>query len=495
MHLPTVSMKKLWLIVCCLVACGYLLARTASVPPYNPSDTYSVPQLQADFGFLRRALEEAHPGLYWYTPKDSLDRCFARTAAALNHPMTEAEYWRLLQALVARIHCGHTRLQHSPAYQTWSRQQPHYLFPFTVAIRQNRLFVAANQSTDPTLRPGTELLAIEGHPAREVLARMRGILSGDGYQYGFQDQQLEAGFFDNTYWALYEAKPAYELLVQDSTGHQRRLLPQLRQQTSKASGAPPKPLTTAQQQARQLARLRALTYPANLPATAILRIRGFSYDELENYREYHASVFADLARQRVRRLVIDLRGNTGGNNAIAVDLLKYLLKREFVLTKSALAPVFSPSFMPVGATNDAAFDTTQVKRLPGGLFGFAAATVGPQEPYRQQYFRGKVYVVVDGGTFSAASNFAASLRAQRRITIWGQESGGAEAGANGGILSAVALPQTGMVLQLPHFRLLSACARPQPGRGVRPDIEMVPTPRQLAAHTDAVLQQLPDLLR
>lgn len=150
--------------------------------------------------------------------------------------------------------------------------------------------------------------------------------------------------------------------------------------------------------------------------------------------------------------------------------------------------------MPVGRDSDSAFDTTNVKRLPNGAFGFAAATVGKQRPYRQAYFSGKVVVVIDGGTFSAASNFAASLRAQRRITVVGQESGGAEAGANGGIISSVTLPQTQLVLQLPHFRLLSACAHPELGRGVRPDIEIIPTPRQLAMHTDAVLLQLPRVL-
>ena len=306
----------------------------------------------------------------------------------------------------------------------------------------------------------------------------------------------EAGFFDNTYWELFGAKPTYELLVQDSVGNQRRLVPELQRPNSPGAATPtPPPPTPAEKQARQLARLRTLTYPAGLSATAVLRISSFSYDELEDYRKYHASVFADMAQRRVQQLVIDLRGNTGGNNAIAIDLLKYLLKGDFVLTKSALAPVFAPSFIPVGNNSDAAFDTAQVKRLPNGAFGFAAATVGRQTAYRRQYFHGKVFVVVDGGTFSAASNFAASLRAQRRIVVLGQESGGAEAGANGGILSSVALPQTHMVLQLPHFRLLSACKRPELGRGVRPDVEIIPTPRQLAQHTDAVLLQLGRILR
>ncbi|MGI4875344.1 MAG: S41 family peptidase [Janthinobacterium lividum] len=477
-----------------LLGCLALSLKTfsqAPATPYDPARHYTVAQLQTDFAYVRRALEQAHPALYWYTPKDSLDRAFARTAAALTHPMSEPEYWQLLQTLVARVHCGHTRVQHSAAYRAWFRRQPYPYLPFTVAVRQNRLFIAENQSTAPELRPGTELLAIDGHPTAEVLPRLRSLISGDGYVTGFQDRELEVGFFDAYYWSFYETRPVYPLLVRDSTGRQQQLLPQPR--PAKARPAAP-PLSAEQEHARQLARLHALSYPASLPATALLRISGFSYDELEDYQQFHCQVFAELTQRRIQRLVLDLRGNGGGNNLLSVDLLRYLLKKDFILTKSALAPVFAPFFSQADSTRPAYFDTTQVRRLPGGRFAFANRTVGVQHPYRERYFRGQVVVVVDGGTFSAASNLAASLRAQRRITIVGEESGGGEAGCSGGNISELELPETHLVLYIPHFRMLSACRHPQLGRGVRPDYVVVPTPRQAATHTDAVLLQLPKLL-
>jgi C-terminal processing protease CtpA/Prc len=236
-------------------------------------------------------------------------------------------------------------------------------------------------------------------------------------------------------------------------------------------------------------------YPAELPGTAILRIRGFSYDELEDYKAFHRQLFADLTKRRTKQLILDLRGNAGGNQEISVDIMKYLLKSEFVLNKSALAPVLLPFFSQPDSLKPNYFNPTRVRRLLDGTISFVNSDLGPQRPYRGRYFRGQVVVLVDGGTFSAASNFTASLRAQRRITVIGQETGGAEAGCNGGTISELELPATHLVLQLPHFRMLSACPSPQLGRGVRPDIEVVPTPQQVAAHADAVLTQLPALLR
>jgi hypothetical protein len=488
-------MKRLVLLLVGCLGCLGAAAQPAPPAAYDPAQRYSVAQLQSDFAYLRRALEEVHPGLYWYTPKDSLDRAFARTAAALTHPMAEPEYWQLLQTLVGRVHCGHTRVQHSAAYKAWFRRQPYPYLPFTVAVRQNRLFVAENQSTAPELRPGTELLAIDGHPTAEVLPRLRSLISADGYGTGFQDKELEMGFFDSYYWSFYEAKPTYPVLVRDSTGQQRLLTPLPRPAAPRPLAPMPPPLTAAQNRTRQLDRLRSVRYPAELPATAILRIRGFSYDELEDYKAFHRQLFADLAKRRTKQLIIDLRGNAGGNQEISVDLLKYLLKSDFVLNKSALTPVLFPFFSQPDSTKADYFNPASVRRLPDGTLSFTNPDVGLQQPYRGRYFQGRVVVLVDGGTFSAASNLTASLRAQRPITVIGQETGGAEAGCNGGTISDLELPATHLVLQLPHFRILTACPSPQPGRGVRPDLEVVPTPQQVAAHTDAVLSQLPVLLR
>ncbi len=489
-------MKRIWLVAALAGTINQAAAQAAPPIAYDTAARYPVPQLRADLAYVRRALEEAHPALYWYTPQDSLDQAFAQAEAALTHPMAEPEYWRLLQALVVRVRCGHTRVQHSAAYRAWFRRQPHAYLPFLVTVRHDRLFITQNLSTEPALRPGTELMAIDGHPTAEVLPRLRSLLAGDGYGTRFADHTLEVGFFDEYYWNFYPARPVYPLLVADSTGRQQLLTPQPRPAAAKKP-APPAPTSTAAEElARRLAKRCAVRYPAELPGTAVLRIAEFNYDELEDYRKFHAELFAELKRRRIRRLVLDLRGNGGGNLEIAADLLKYLLKKDFYLTRSALAPVGLPSFMQAAdSTGPAYFAAREVRQLPGGQWAKVSSSNGLQHPYRGHYFRGQVVVLVDEGSFSATSNLAASLRAQRRVVVLGQETGGGEAGCSGGTISELELPATHLVLSLPHFRMLSDCRHPLPGRGVRPDVEVVPTPRQLATYQDALLPQLPALLR
>ncbi|MGI4741251.1 MAG: S41 family peptidase [Janthinobacterium lividum] len=487
-------MKTCFLLLLLLFTRGWAVAQATGATAYDSAARYTVPQLRADLAYVRRALEEVHPALYWYTPKDSLDRAFSRAEAGLTRPLSEPEFWQRVQALVVRVHCGHTRVRHSAAYRAWFRRQPHAYLPFTVAVRQNRLFITDNQSTAPALRPGTEVLAIDGHPTAELLPRLRSLIAADGYGTQFQDQELAAGFFDEYYWNFYAARPAYPLLVADSTGQPHLLTPQPRPTTPRPTSTAA-PLTAAQQRTRKLDRLHSVSYPVQLPGTAVLRIREFSYDALEDYRAFHAQTFAELKQRHVRRLVLDLRGNGGGNLNLANDLLKYLIKRDFYLSKGGRGRVFLPSFLQPDSTRAAYFDTTSVQRLPGGGFAQASNSLGRQHPYRGHYFHGQVVVLVDGATFSAASQLAASLRAQRRVVVLGQETGGGEAGFSGGTISELELPNTHLVLQLPHFQLRSACARPHRGHGVQPDVEVVPTPQQVAAHQDSLLEHLPVLLR
>src|ERR687884_139340 len=70
---------------------------------------YTTDQLKQDFSVFRKALEEAHPGLYRYQTKKDVESQFASMEKQLNREMTEEAFYRLLNPLVANIHCAHTK--------------------------------------------------------------------------------------------------------------------------------------------------------------------------------------------------------------------------------------------------------------------------------------------------------------------------------------------------------------------------------------------------
>jgi len=60
---------------------------------YNPSKKFSPNELQDDYRVFRDVLEESHPSLYWYTPKDSVDRYFEIGSSKLQDSLTEYKFW------------------------------------------------------------------------------------------------------------------------------------------------------------------------------------------------------------------------------------------------------------------------------------------------------------------------------------------------------------------------------------------------------------------
>jgi C-terminal processing protease CtpA/Prc len=59
-------------------------------------------------------------------------------------------------------------------------------------------------------------------------------------------------------------------------------------------------------------------------------------------------------------------------------------------------------------------------------------TVGVHAP-SENHFDGRLYVLIDGGSFSASADFSATVDVYKRATFIGEETGGAAAcGAAGG---------------------------------------------------------------
>src|SRR5690606_39414174 len=67
--------------------------RSSDLSAFSPAKKYSVDQLKKDYSIYRNVLEEAHPGLYWYTSKDSMDYYFKdRKSTRLNSSHVKISY-------------------------------------------------------------------------------------------------------------------------------------------------------------------------------------------------------------------------------------------------------------------------------------------------------------------------------------------------------------------------------------------------------------------
>ena len=205
-------MKNLWL----LILLPFIL-RAQSGSLSAKISTLSVKQLNEDFTLFRNALEEAHPGLYNYTPKDTMDVYFTHASALLNDEMNLLDFYRVVCPIVSRIGCEHTGVELPSQFWLGIKGFTKYI-PINLAVSDQKAYVSHNYTLDSSLRIGAQVLSINGTPVSGIINKMNAALTADGYPRS--KEKLISNDFPFNY-LLWIGTPD-TFLIQLRTGDQER---------------------------------------------------------------------------------------------------------------------------------------------------------------------------------------------------------------------------------------------------------------------------------
>src|SRR5665213_1752477 len=163
---------------------------------YDPNKKYSKEELQHDFILLRKTLEEKHPALYWYTPKDSMDSYFDEGYKAIVDSMTELQFgWKILAPLTSAIHCGHTSFSMSKGWNRFIKDKVIPSFPLYLKIWNDTMIVTRNlNQEDSIIKKGTIITSINGQRITELLKTMFSYMVADGYSENVNYIRLSTSF-------------------------------------------------------------------------------------------------------------------------------------------------------------------------------------------------------------------------------------------------------------------------------------------------------------
>ncbi|MFD2523119.1 S41 family peptidase [Emticicia soli] len=408
--------------------------------------------LQEDFRTFREALQKHHAGLYTYKSKQAINRLLDSCARALKKPMSPLEFGKTILWVISAIEDGHTG-SNLPRLLMAHYNDHQKVFPLYPYFVDNKAYVLCGGAQG--LPPGTELLAINGKPIGEIAKEIYRYLPSDGAIMSKKRQQLNDGAFPIMYHWLLGGKAMFKVKYKAKNGAM---------QTINLVGKAVKDFKCEYQNRQNNTKPLQLTQLNT--KTALLSVKSFDEGRLSSakvdFAKFLDSAFIALNTQKTANLIIDVRDNGGGEDNYGALLYSYLSQKPFryFFLKASTTHVVKPKENPL---------------------------LGTQSP-KNNSFKGKVYILTNGRSFSTTADFCATARSNDRAIFIGEETGGGYYGNTSGGRMDVTLPNSQIVAFVPLFKYLNAVKKAKyANRGIIPDYTIIPSIDDLLQHKDAEL--------
>ncbi len=479
----------------CILFVLNLLAGACLVAP-AVAQSLSPAEAREDLYFLKRKLDLLHPGLGFYTPRNRVEFLYDSLHNHLNGSVNYLDFYHHLSPLVSSLKDGHTNLNHRRGY---INRDTRYV-PFFLRKADNaRYYISHNISADTALRRGTQLLTINGNAIadlhRDLMNADRSGSDGDNLT-GRQQWSLHqfADYYAAWFGSTDSLTITYRLATDpDTLTRQTRIacprLDQFRARLRQRYG----PELNRQPNL-------ALRMVDTVTHTALLRVSTFmspkNYDPFQwAFNRQLKRVFRQLKQQGTDNLIVDLQNNGGGMVVNSARLLQYWLPNRFRMMerehlKRAARAELVTRWNPFSALN------FSLNYKTDGHGGFASRTRQWFRPRHKLAFRGNLYFLMNGASFSATTTMLAKTLDAGIGTFVGEATGGAYWGDFAGHFKTITLPNSRIQVRIPLKKLTHAVAEQHAnGFTVEPDYAVLRTHSDILQGRDPLLDRTLGLIR
>jgi hypothetical protein len=470
--------------------------KTNSQPLHRPNLLTSTNLLQ-DFEILKGILLNYHPGLYRFQDSSTVAIHFDNLQQQLKKDLTLSEAYLLFSKFTASIKCGHTytNFYNQSGITKDSLFNKNDKVPFTFFLFDKKMFVEKNLSDNEELKPGTEVLEINDVPVAIIIDTLLQYVKGDGNNNHKRLNDLNLSGLGK-----FEAVDIFlPLLFPPSNGSYSLKI----KQPDKTNTATININAVSRTERFGLIEKKYGTQPSILDdlwafkilnnRIGYLRIGTFVTNKLTiDWKKFLNRAFDELTEKNVQNLIIDIRGNEGGDAEVNLVLGKKLAKKqiEFPAFRELLRyENVSEEFRPYLNTWDESFYNRngKLKKLENGFYTWRKDKGNTIIKQNGSAFQGDTYLLVNAANSSATFFLTAGLQQNKIATIVGSETGGNRKGINAGQLFFLRLPNSKIEIDIPLIGYYPLTE--QPDKGIKPDIEVQLTISDILSNKDKVMEK------
>lgn len=479
-----------------------MLSGCTSVRQYNSriDEEVSVKDLRKDIDFVYKKLKRYHAKIDLYLPKESIDYKFDSLKSTINKPLKPNAFYLKLSPIFKSLKHGHTDVY--PLYKKLTKKElkkykdsKSAFHNYSFFVENDSIFLVKDFSKTNPINPGSALLYIDDIAFDDLIKKYKPTIYGDGNNTTFSTNFFSRTFLN--YVTLEQGiKDSVELtfLMGDKILSKKtfREFPKSKKKEEKKIQA----VDTISRIVKRQIRLKQkkygyskstkkysknLSFPTNDSTVAILKVTDFRKGKI---RKLYKEVFTDIKNHRVQNLILDIRNNGGGYVKDAHYLYAYLvddsdkfLDKKIVANKTSfgksmynLFPVVSYPFLWIGSGYSYLSTSKNSNNEYELHVPFSFVKID-----KDLVYDGNLYVIINGGSYSASALISANLYEKERAYFVGEETGGDYNGTVAGLMPRFTLPNTKLEFSLGTVYLSPIKKRIENGHGVYPNREIKPT--------------------
>ena len=440
-----------------------------------------------DLIYLQQSLKKWHPSYFRYSTPATFNKLFSKFEGIHADSISYRAFRYKVCEWVKEIRCGHTAVGHADPPPGTGRPK---IIPLEIWYLNRKIYVRDVLLDDSKLRTGDEILTINGLKGSGVIDTLVAVITGDGFQETHVHSMLEKYFlfyynhvFGTVDSVVISAKKASGLVVWDTLRGIE--LPAERKKPMRFE-----PDSTSLIMGGGGLSLHSLK---GNPETYLMKVTSFGAGSQSKVRR---KIFRYLKEKHAMNIVLDLRGNGGGNVFRGYALASKLLPETrigFQFGKKIHTAVFNSDF-ETNLGNRLSAIGFMINPLQYPKHGFWMHYF-PILTSKKNGFSGEVYVLVDGGTFSMGSALASLMKYKRDATVIGEESGGSAYGSGAMLTGAIRLPHSGIPVNFNLYWLIIGGSGEDSGRGVQPDVHTAYTLEDLLNGKDKDMDKVLEIIK
>ncbi len=534
-------MKKVLFFLISLI----LLSNCGSVEKFNAiiEKPLTVEQQMEDVNYLEKKIKLIQPSLYKFISAEQFKFKFDSLRNTIKEPLKPNEFYFKISPLLASIRQGHSSMgQLVKKYPKKEAKRINKLglgplSQFDFIWKDEKLYVLKNKSKDSSIVLGTEIVSIENIEPKTIFKKYRNTYTSDGFNetfipYAFSRRInsymfYELGLRDSLHYTFKNKDSIYTKMIkrlpkdEAKNDKSKEVKKDTLKDTQKSkdtvvlSKEMKKKASIAKKEKEKAERKKKWHYGYNYTTkefskeltftdidscTAVLKIRDFSRG---NFKKSYAAIFKTLKDTDTKNLVIDLRNNPGGRLNDIHNLYSYLttdstyqliekakinsrmsmFRANYLKGMPKLAYLITIPTYPIYAV-PMYLKTSKDK---DGQYYFMMKS-SKQKPRNENYFDGKIYVLINGGSFSASCIISSKLKENKNITFVGEETGGTFNGTVAGRISSVQLPNSKLNSTLWIMDIAATHKTENDGRGIFPDQTIIPTIEDIISKKDPEME-------